>query len=86
MTWYPKQLHCLNCGEYTVEYGPIQPWGERSRWCPDCAEEGLRNLKSKRERLLSELEELDKRIMGSQEDIIRMRELTKQTDKFWRTK
>jgi hypothetical protein len=78
MTWYPKHLHCSNCGEYTVEYGPVQPWGERSRWCPDCAEEGLRNLKNKRERVAKELEDLDKHILDSQESMIRTQELTKQ--------
>lgn len=71
MRGYPKDLHCSSCGEYTVEYGPVQSWGERSRWCPSCAEEGLRNLHDRRDQLAKELADLDKRIPECAHDIIK---------------
>jgi len=69
MRGYPRFLHCSSCGEYEQEYGPMRPWGERARWCPSCAEEGLRNLKNKRDELEKELARLNKEIPKVEADI-----------------
>jgi hypothetical protein len=66
MRGHPQFLHCTSCGDYEQEYGPMHPWGERSRWCPSCAEEGLRNLKNKRDELEKELARLNRVIPESE--------------------